>query len=440
MVARDYAGRFRPKVPSLAGRILGGVDELMFNSGDLRLALEAQTKKMVAAVDAEPEETLTQADADEWAAALAHHFAVACPELKAEEVWMEEVKDVKVDVSHDQMRYFSDYDSDLARNFPGYRVVVHVPFEGEEDVFKVRPSSFTFNPPRGRIKGSDLMLTIEYPRDQQPDIDGRVQEFTGTVSQWLGFARADIDSFNTGLEQQARQAIAGRRERIEQRDAHLAQSKIPVRRPGESGKKTYIPDALVRRPVPSLPTTRADDKAPTLEPALDERVFEHILSVIRMQSKQMEQSPGTYAGLGEEDRRQTIVATLNTHYEGRAHAEAFNNEGRTDILIRHDGRNLFICECKFWNGPEGFSDTIDQLFRYTGWRDTKLAIVMFVREKGLTAILKKAKTTLAAHPQSVGWGDSGGETELRATMRWPGDDERLADLNVFFVHTPQTGS
>jgi hypothetical protein len=26
--------------------------------------------------------------------------------------------------------------------------------------------------------------------------------------------------------------------------------------------------------------------------------------------------------------------------------------------------------------------TIDQLFRYTGWRDTRLAIVIFVREKG----------------------------------------------------------
>jgi hypothetical protein len=114
-------------------------------------------------------------------------------------------------------------------------------------------------------------------------------------------------------------------------------------------------------------------------------VFGHILSVIGMQSRQIEQSPSTYVGMGEEDRRQTIVATLNTHYEGRAHAEAFNNEGKTDILIRHDGRNLFICECKFWNGPEGFTHTIDQLFHYTGWRDTKLAIVMFVREKGLTA-------------------------------------------------------
>ena len=327
---------------------------------------------------------------------------------------------------------------DLARNFPGYRVVVHVPFRGEEDVFKLRPSQFTFNPPRGRTKGSDLVLTIEYPRDQQPNIDGQVNGFTGTVSQWLGFARGDIDSFNAGFEQQARQAIAGRRQRIEQRDAHLAQSKIPVRRPGESGNKTYISDVLVRRPAPSLPKTRADDKAPALEPALDERVFEHILGVIRMQSRQMEQSPSTYAAMGEEDRRQTIVATLNTHYEGRAHAEAFNNEGKADILIRHDGRNLFICECKFWNGSEGFTDTIDQLFRYTGWRDTKLVIVMFVREKMLTALLKKAKATLGKHPQFVAWQDADDETELRATMHWPGDEERRADLNVFFVHTPQS--
>src|SRR6266498_4143023 len=108
----------------------------------------------------------------------------------------------------------------------------------------------------------------------------------------------------------------------------------------------------------------------------------------RMQARQMEQSPGTYAQMGEEDRRQTLVATLNTHYAGRAAAEALNVAGKTDILIRHDGRNLFICECKFWEGPAGFTETIDQLFRYTGWRDTKLAIVMFVREKGLTAILK----------------------------------------------------
>lgn len=418
-------------------RILGDVDELMFNEGDLRPVLEAQTKKMAAAVDAESEESLRQADAAEWAAALAHHFAVACPALKADDVWMEPPKEVGVDVSRDPMRAIINPDSDAVRNYPGYRVVVHVPFEGEADVFKLRPSSFNFNPPRSRITADELVQTIEYPHDHPPDVDAIVNAFIGSVSQWLTYAGADIDSFNGNLAQQARQAIERRRQRLEERDAHLAQSKIPIRRPGESSKKTYIPDVLVRRPAPSLPETRADDKPPQLEPVLDERVFEHILGVIRMQGRQMEQSPGTYAGMGEEDRRQTLVATLNTHYGGRAHAEAFNNEGKTDILIRHEGRNLFICECKFWSGVEGFSDTIDQLFRYTGWRDTKLAIVMFVRQKGMTSILKKAKTALGEYQAFVAWRDAANETELRATVHWPGDEERLADLNVFFVHTPQ---
>lgn len=409
----------------------------MFNSGELRLTLQAQDEKMRAAIEAEPEESLRQADADEWAAALAHHFAVACPDLKIDKVWREPVKDVRVDVSRDPMRAFFDSESDLARNFPGYRVVIHIPFAGEADVFKLRPSSFTFNPPRGRVYGKDLVLTIEYPRDQQPDIDSRAQEFMRMVGQWIGFACADIDSFNRGLHQRARQLIADRLQRLEQRDAHLAQSKIPVGRPDDAGKRMYIPDVLVRRPVPSLPNTRADDKAPTLEPALEERVFEHILSVIRMQGRQMEQSPATYADMGEEDRRQTIVATLNTHYEGRAHAEAFNVQGKTDILIRYEGRNLFICECKFWTGAESLTGTIDQLFRYAGWRDTKLTIVMFVREKGLTPILKKAKSALGAHPQFIDWKIAADETELRATMHWPGDDERIADLNVFLLHTPQ---
>jgi hypothetical protein len=245
----------------------------------------------------------------------------------------EPVKDVKVDVSWDRSRYFSDPYSDLARNFPGYRVVVHIPFEGDASVFSLRPSSFTYNPPRGRVQDGDLLLTIEYARDSQPDIDGEVNTFIGTVSQWLGCGHGDIDSFNRTLEHQARQAIEGRRQRIEQRDAHLAQSTIPERRPGESSKKTYIPDVLVRRPAPSLPQTRADDTPPQLEPVLDERVFEH-----------------------------------------------------------------------------------------------------------LTAILKRARATLEQHPQFVAGKHAASETELRATMHWRGDEERLADLNVFFVHTPQSNS
>src|SRR5450631_667945 len=51
----------------------------------------------------------------------------------------------------------------------------------------------------------------------------------------------------------------------------------------------------------------------------------------------------------------------------------------------------------------------------------------------------EAAATLAGHPQFVAWKDVAGETEFRATVRWPGDEERLAEVNVLLVHTTAKG-
>jgi hypothetical protein len=407
------------------------VDELLFTNGELRGALEHQEKRLRDAVEAVPEEHLLQVDVDEWAAALAEDFHVDAPELQVDQMYREPAKEVKVDVSHDPGRYFSPYTTD--RRITGYRVVVRVPFTGDKGVFELRPNQFTFNPPRARIDGDELALTLEYPHDKQPEIDAEVNGTIGIVQQWLGWAHGEIDSFNRTLEQEALNAIAGRRTRIEQREHHLATSRIPERRPGAG--KTYIPEVIVRRPAPRVPAARADGAGVELEPVLEERIFEHILSVVRMQAREMERSPKTYAQMDEESRRDLFLATLNTHYEGRGSAEAFNVSGKTDILIRYEGKSLFIGECKFWQGAKSFIHAIDQLFGYASWRDTKLALIVFVREKGLTEIIEKGREALAAHPQFVSWQDAADATELRATVSWPGDDRRRADLNVFFVHT-----
>jgi hypothetical protein len=55
--------------------------------------------------------------------------------------------------------------------------------------------------------------------------------------------------------------------------------------------------------------------------------------------------------------------------------ETVNGKGKTVILIRHQGRNAFIGECKFWPGPKKFSGAIDQPPGYTVWHDTKAAII-----------------------------------------------------------------
>jgi hypothetical protein len=53
----------------------------------------------------------------------------------------------------------------------------------------------------------------------------------------------------------------------------------------------------------------------------------------------MERSPETFRAMNEEDLRQTILLSLNSHYRGQTTAEAFNRAEKTDLLVRHEGQN-----------------------------------------------------------------------------------------------------
>jgi hypothetical protein len=212
----------------------------------------------------------------------------------------------------------------------------------------------------------------------------------------------------------------------------LAETSVPIGPPEERERQSIV-EAVVRRPSPAAELAPA---APIeLQPALQGEVFEHILSLIRDVGISMERAPATYLPMDEEARRDVILTNLNTHYRGRATAEAFNVSGKTDLLITYEDKNLFIGECKVWSGPKAFGEAIDQLFSYAAWRDTRLALIVFVEQKNLTDVLSKSRAALSAHPQFCSLLESE-ETELRAEMSWPGDSARRIDLAVLFVHLP----
>jgi hypothetical protein len=125
--------------------------------------------------------------------------------------------------------------------------------------------------------------------------------------------------------------------------------------------------------------------------------YEHILSVVSNMVQVMERSPQAFSRMGEEDLRTHILVQLNGHYEGQATGETFNYEGKTDILIRAENRNIFIGECKIWNGAEVFSATIDQLLGYAAWRDTKTAIILFNRNKNTSAVVAQIPGLVKRH-------------------------------------------
>ena len=85
----------------------------------------------------------------------------------------------------------------------------------------------------------------------------------------------------------------------------------------------------------------------------------------------MERSPTVFAKVEEEHIRVHYLVQLNGQYQGAATGETFNHIGKTDILIRHHDKNVFVAECKFWAGYKELINTTSQLLNYTTWRDTK---------------------------------------------------------------------
>jgi hypothetical protein len=402
---------------------------LLFSSGELRDWLSARWQKAQVAIDGRPEADFLVLDAAAWTEELADRISVEPIVFGDPEI--EDLGETQVDVSQDRNRSIDD----RGRPFyiSGYRVAIHVPVRGgNTEILELTPSTFTYSPPQAVLASSDsVMRTLMIPDGRQPDIAPQAEALRRELDQWIGFGRPQIDEFNATLRTRIRAGIDARRQRILNRRGALASTGLPVRRRPDA-PRTYQAPGVARRPSPAAPRSAAKPAAAP-EPVLIDPFYEHILSVIRAGARGIERARNAFAGLKEEDLRQLFLFTLNTHYAGAATGEAFNAEGKTDILVRVEDRNVFIGECKFWSGAVGFSTTIDQLFGYTTWHDTKAALIMFVREKGLTEIIAKARTALGEHAQFKRWRDAP-DGELRREMTWPGDADRTVDLSVQFVH------
>ena len=130
---------------------------------------------------------------------------------------------------------------------------------------------------------------------------------------------------------------------------------------------------------------------------------------------------------------------LNGHYEGQATGETFNYEGKTDILIRVDDKNIFIGECKFWDGPKSLTSAIDQLLSYSSWRDTKVAIMLFSRRKSFSDVLDAIPAAVQKHPSLKRDLGMLSETSFRYVLAHRDDPSREMILTILAFDVPMGG-
>jgi hypothetical protein len=207
--------------------------------------------------------------------------------------------------------------------------------------------------------------------------------------------RQDTENFHNSLRQKASYQIEFRRNKFLQDRGIASSLGFPLKQ-RDGAATTYIAPT-VRRKLLTRPSASRGTFQP--EPVLEMQEYEHILSIINNMVVVMERSPQAFRKMPEEDLRQHFLVQLNGQYEAQATGETFNFEGKTDILIREKGKNIFIAECKFWDGKKALIGTLDQLVeRYVAWRDTKTAILLFNRNKNFSAVLAQIPEAVKQHP------------------------------------------
>jgi len=256
------------------------------------------------------------------------------------------------------------------------------------------------------------------------------------LKQNLQSLKAAVDQHNNQLEQEIRQQVTQRKQKL-LNDAQMAGSiGYPIRR-REGVPSTYAVPVEKRAPKLAPPPVSSSSFKP--EPVLTMEECENILEIIRNMVHVMERSPKAFESMGEEDLRTHFLVQLNAQYEGKATGETFNFQRKTDILNRDGDKNVFIAECKFWGREKQFLGTIDQLLSYLSWRDTKTAVIVFNRKANFSDVLKKIAEITPNHNCYKRTAGNSGDSSFRYVFHQPHDANReiIVTMMAFDVPTAE---
>jgi hypothetical protein len=339
--------------------------------------------------------------------------------------------EIKIDVSGDLSRYFSNPGQPFYMN--GTAIEVTVPFEGDAEVFKIQPTSYSLNPPQAEIRDNHLIIKIQGTDLTADRVRNEITNTVSSIEGYLSTLRSDTHSFNTQIQPVARASIEHRRNKLLKDRNLLHDLGFNIKeRTGET--KTFTAPEVRRKIAPTLPSASTAPYKP--EPTLANADYEYILKVIQNMVQVMERSPSAFTTMDEESIRSHFLVQLNGHFEGQATGETFNYQGKTDILIRSEGKNIFIGECKFWSGPKKLIETIDQLLGYSSWRDTKVAIIVFNRKKDFTKVLESIQVTSETHSNYKRQLESKSETIFRYIFAHKDDQNRELFLTIMAFDVP----
>jgi hypothetical protein len=195
----------------------------LFAGPDFHSVLEHYKAKLVEAYEQLSDE---EALDEQVQSNLKKQFMLDVPVLRPPgEIWAEE-STAKVDVRRLPNRMPGLGSRPIYEDVPQF--TVHVPFDGDPNVFGISPSIFGGASVFGEVAGNELLLTflmVMRGQDLQGNIDSAIRQVTSTLSH----LREQMLVFDQGLTVALAQAVMLRKQRIQMRSGAFHNLRIPIR-------------------------------------------------------------------------------------------------------------------------------------------------------------------------------------------------------------------
>jgi len=353
-----------------------------------------------------------------------------------------------IEVHRDQLSVSTSEEQIPAERYPsGWNVVqgksysrdvikFHLPFAGDVRLLKVRASTYSMSAPLITVEDGCICFSVTNFNYTPEEIKQKSEGTINSIIAQNDYLTDDLNQFNATVKSTASQAFDTRKQELLSKNNLMAALGVPVRK-SPSTPSTFSIPAKRTRAIAIKPKPEVTEKGYKPDPTLDDKIYHQILELIHDVGKEFERLPSLYSNKEEEHLRDHVLFVLEPNFEGSATGETFNKNGKTDVLLRHDGNNAFIAELKFWHGKKSFLDAISQLLGYLTWRDSKAALVIFVKNKNFSQVLETAKEVIGEHENYLDFVSEQNDGWYHYRFHINDDPNREVKLSLMLFHLPK---
>lgn len=403
----------------------------LFSEGPLNEFLESRKRTLKKKIESFEADRILKVKPEELAEELSSDYILMPPSLMWDRIEAE-INEAEVDVR-------GDYSVHVDRGHPKFRGYVNglkakllIPYKGNKILFNYEKSNYMLSRTQAVANDSNLVVSIMQPDHNRDELESKISQQRTLLKKWQDCVTQKINLYNESLKGLITTKIQERQVECKKNYSLIERLGLKVRKRDETQTRTVLSTKKEIKPMHSA----SKDLSSTKKEMSIEK-YENILDTIKNMSLVMERNPASFKKIKEEDLRNHFLVQLNGPYKGQATGETFNYQGKTDILVRVDGKNIFIAECKFWGGEKGLKGTIDQILRYISWRDTKTAILLFNRNRSLSKVLEQIPKIVSRHKNFEKEEKYGSETGFRFTLHHNDDSDRKLILTILTFDVPQ---